>query len=73
MTEAERHTIRRRGPGVHDAAVELDISDKQVRRLIASGDLEAIDVSVTGSKRKEYRIPPEKIADFKRRRSTRVA
>ena len=73
MTEAERHALRRRGPGVQEAAAELKVSTKQVRKLIDAGDLEATDVSVSGAKPREFRISPEQVEDFKRRRSTRVA
>lgn len=41
--------------------------------LIASGDLEAFDARRPGSSRPRWRIEPDAVEDFKRRRSTKPA
>jgi len=54
---------------IADAAQRMSLSTKNIRRLIACGDLAAIDVSPTGSARRTLRIEEAEVDRFVMRRS----
>lgn len=60
-------------PAVVAADPRLDVSVAQVRRYIADGELEAMDTASKGSKRPSYRINPESVEAFIRRRTRKAA
>lgn len=43
---------------------KLDCSENHVYRLIAAGELEAVDIAVPGSRRTKLRISDEEIARY---------
>ena len=55
----------------HDIAEQLGVTQGKVYRLIAIGDLNAIDVSAKADKRPNWRILPSDFEDFVRSRSSR--
>jgi excisionase family DNA binding protein len=54
---------------VSEAAGRLRVSNGQVRRLIAAGEISAVDVSSTGG-RATWRVGPESLDQFVLRRQT---
>lgn len=69
-TEAERQRARYTWYTPKEAGVLLGgISDEHVRQLISDGDLTALDVSRKQSQQKDYRISPEWVAAFLKRRT----
>ncbi len=54
---------------IDDVAQRMALSTKNIRRLIACGDLAAIDVSPTGSARRTLRIEEAAVHAFVARRS----
>jgi excisionase family DNA binding protein len=55
---------------VDQVAAELGIHRSSVMRLIASGDLRAINVAPSGARRKTLKVDPDDLAAFKARRAT---
>jgi hypothetical protein len=51
----------------------LSVSAAQVRKYIAAGELEAIDISSPGSTRPTYRINPESVDRMVRARTKHAA
>lgn len=49
---------------VGEVATKLKVDRRTVLRLIEAGDLEAIDVSPTGARRKHYRIRKSILNEF---------
>jgi excisionase family DNA binding protein len=55
------------------AAEILDCSDMHVYRLIAAGELPAVDIATPGAGRSKTRIRSDDLADYIRRRTRRAA
>lgn len=52
-----------------ELASRLRVKAAKVINWIRSGELRAIDLATRGSRRPRYRISPEAVAEFERRRS----
>jgi len=73
-TEAERHTARRTWLTTASAAEQIGgCTASHVRELIDCGDLRALDVARSDSKRVDYRIKQEWIDDYLKRRTRGAA
>lgn len=58
---------------IPEAARFLRCSEMHVYRLIAAGDLEITDISVSGSPSTKSRVRADSIADFLNRRTQKTA
>jgi excisionase family DNA binding protein len=54
------------------AAVRLGCSDDHIYRLIAAGELEAVDISQPGAKRAKTRVREADLSSYVRSRTRRV-
>ena len=50
-------------------AKRFGVKPSKIVRFIRAGELRAIDLAAAGSKRPRFRISPEAVAEFERRRS----
>lgn len=58
---------------IPETARTLRIDRRTVYRLIAAGDLDAVDIAPTGSTRSKTRVPAASVAQFIERRSRNAA
>lgn len=75
MRNADQDRAAYNWPAPSEVAADprLHASTKHVHRLIAAGELEAMDISQPGSKRPTYRINPASVERFIASRTKKAA